>query len=132
MFVDAHHTLQDSPGEPGCNLPKVIVALMFASDGTQLTAFSNAKLWPLYLAIGNELKYRQTKPSCGAFEHVAYFESVSNTPWMRVMETHSFYLVASGCLQSICSGTNWREGTQKHFYGTLSPRDVSGPMGNYP
>jgi hypothetical protein len=77
-FVDAHHALQDSPGEPGCNLPRVIVALMFASDGTQLTAFSNAKF---YLAIGNESKYRRTKPSCGAFEHVPYFESVSNTPW---------------------------------------------------
>jgi hypothetical protein len=76
-FIDAHHALQDSPGEPGCQLPRVIIALMFASDGTQLTAFSEAKLWPLYLAIGNESKYRRTRPSCQAFEHVAYFESVS-------------------------------------------------------
>jgi len=76
-FIDAHHDLQSSPKEPGCDLPRVIVALMFASDGTQLTAFSSAKLWPLYLWIGNESKYRRTKPSCGAFEHIAYFESVS-------------------------------------------------------
>jgi hypothetical protein len=76
-FVDAHYALQDSPNEPGCDLPKVIVALMFASDGTQLTTFSDAKLWPLYLGIGNESKYRRSKPSCKAFEHVAYFASVS-------------------------------------------------------
>ena len=84
-FIDAHHDLQNSPKEPGCDLPRVIVALMFASDGTQLTAFSSAKLWPLYLGIGNESKYRQTKPSCRAFEHIAYFESVSKAPWLRAM-----------------------------------------------
>jgi hypothetical protein len=75
-FIDAHRDLQDLPGEPGCKLPRVIVGLMFASDGTQLTMFSNNKLWPVYLAIGNESKYRRTKPSCQAFEHVAYFETV--------------------------------------------------------
>jgi hypothetical protein len=47
-FIEAHHDLQNSPGEPGCQLPKVVVGLMFASDGTNLTTFSNAKLWPLY------------------------------------------------------------------------------------
>jgi len=76
-FIDAHHNLQASPREPGCQLPRVVVGLMFASDGTHLTAFSNAKLWPLYLAIGNESKYRRSKPSCQAFEHLAYFETVS-------------------------------------------------------
>ena len=59
-FIEAHRDLQDSPG---CHLPRIIVGLMFASDGTHLTAFSNAKLWPLYLAIGNESKYRRSKPS---------------------------------------------------------------------
>jgi hypothetical protein len=51
---------------------------MFASDGTQLTAFSNAKLWPLYMATGNlnESKDRRSKPTCHAFEHIAYFETV--------------------------------------------------------
>jgi len=79
-FIDAHHNLQASPREPGCQLPRVVAGLMFASDGTQLTAFSNAKLWPLYLAIGNESKYRRSKPSCQAFEHLAYFETVSTLP----------------------------------------------------
>jgi hypothetical protein len=43
-FNDAHRELQESPGEPGCDLPRVVVGLMFASDGTQLTTLGNAKL----------------------------------------------------------------------------------------
>lgn len=75
-FIDAHCDLQESPREPGCNLQRVVAGLMFASDGTQLTAFSTAKLWPIYLAMGNESKDRRSKPSCQAFEHVAYLETV--------------------------------------------------------
>ena len=52
---------------------------MFSSDSTQFTAFSAAKLWPIYLLIGNESKDRRSKPSCQAFEHVAYLETVSKT-----------------------------------------------------
>jgi hypothetical protein len=76
-FIDAHQELQDLPGEPGCDLPRVIVALMFWSDATQLTTFGNAKLWPLYLFFGNDSKYRRCKPSCHLCEHVAYFQTVS-------------------------------------------------------
>jgi hypothetical protein len=75
-FVDAHNDLHSSPGEPGCNLPRVVVALMFWSDATHLTNFGNAKLWPLYMFFGNESKYRRCKPSCNLCEHVAYFEMV--------------------------------------------------------
>ena len=76
-FVEAHRTLQDSPPKPGCDLPRFIIVMMFASDGMELTLFSNAKLWPLYLGLGNDTKYRRSRPSCHAFEHVAYFEMVS-------------------------------------------------------
>jgi hypothetical protein len=131
-FIDAHHDLQNSPKEPGCDLPRVIVALMFASDGTQLTAFSSAKLWPLYLWIGNESKYRRTKPSCGAFEHIAYFESVSKTPWLRVMEIHGFYLIAPRRLQGLCSRVVWWKGTQPGFHGALPMGNVSDPVGDPP
>ena len=75
-FLQAHHEVQNSIREPGCNLPRVVLGLMFASDSTQLTAFSNAKLWPVYLMFGNESKDRRSKPSCHAFEHVAYLETV--------------------------------------------------------
>lgn len=75
-FADAHNALQESPREPDCNLDRVVVALMFWSDATQLTNFGNAKLWPLYMFFGNESKYRRAKPSSNCCEHVAYFESV--------------------------------------------------------
>jgi hypothetical protein len=57
-FQEAHQALQNSPSEPGCNLPRVIVALMFWSDSTHLTNFGDTKLWPLYMFFGNESKYQ--------------------------------------------------------------------------
>jgi len=75
-FIEAHHFLQDAPKEPGCDLSRVVAGLMFASDSTQLTTFSDAKLWPIYLAIDNKSKDRRSKPSCGAFEHIAYLKAV--------------------------------------------------------
>jgi hypothetical protein len=74
-FIDAHNALQNSPPEPGCDLPRVVVALMFWSDGTHLTQFGEAKLWPLYMFFGNESKHRRSRPSCHLCEHVAYFET---------------------------------------------------------
>ena len=76
-FLDAHREVQELPGEPGCDLPRVVVAMMFASDATHLTSFGTAKLWPAYLFMGNESKYRWCKPSCHLCNHVAYFQSVS-------------------------------------------------------
>jgi hypothetical protein len=75
-FFDAHYELQRSPGEPGCDLPRVVVALMLWSDSTQLTSFGNAKLWPCYVFFGNESKYRRSKPSCNLCSHAAYFQNV--------------------------------------------------------
>jgi hypothetical protein len=75
-FHDAHRDLQASAGEPDCNLPRVVVALMFASDATHLTTFGNAKLWPCYLYFGNESKYRRCRPSSKLCNHIAYFQKV--------------------------------------------------------
>ena len=75
-FLDAHNELQGSPCEPGCELPCRIVALMFWSDATQLTAFGDAKLWPLYMCFGNESKYARCQPSAYLCNHVAYFQTV--------------------------------------------------------
>jgi hypothetical protein len=75
-FMDAHRELQESPGEVGCDLPRVVVALMFWSDATHLTTFGNTKLWPVYMYFGNESKYRRCKPSCKLSNHVAYFQKV--------------------------------------------------------
>ncbi|KIM50124.1 hypothetical protein SCLCIDRAFT_76375, partial [Scleroderma citrinum Foug A] len=48
-FLQTHKDLQQSPPEPGCDLERVVIALMFWSDATQLTTFGNAKLWPCYM-----------------------------------------------------------------------------------
>ena len=75
-FLDAHNQLQSSPREPGCEMPRRIVALMFWSDATQLTAFGEAKLWPLYMYFGNESKYARCQPSAYLCNHVTYFQTV--------------------------------------------------------
>jgi hypothetical protein len=75
-FVDAHRQLQDTPREPSCDLPRVVFALMFWSDSTHLTSFSDAKIWPLYMFCGNESKYQRCKPSCNLCSHIAYFHKV--------------------------------------------------------
>ena len=76
VFRDAHRDLQESPGEVNCNLPRVVVALMFSSDATHLTSFGSAKLWPCYMYFGNESKYRRCQPSSKLCNHIAYFQKV--------------------------------------------------------
>ncbi|RDB27823.1 hypothetical protein Hypma_002119 [Hypsizygus marmoreus] len=75
-FIDVHNQLQNSPPEPGCNLPRVVVGLMFASDKTHLTSFGDTHLWPVYLCFGNDSKYRRSRPSCHLFNHLAYFQTL--------------------------------------------------------
>lgn len=75
-FLDAHQGVQELPAEPGCDLPRFVVAMMFSSDATHLTSFGTAKLWPCYLFFGNESKYNRCKPSCHLCNHVAYFQTV--------------------------------------------------------
>lgn len=77
-FLRAHRELQDSPPVPGCDLPRVVTALMFWSDATHLASFGDAMLWPLYMFFGNESKYRRCKPSQQLCSHVAYFQKVSS------------------------------------------------------
>lgn len=76
-FIRVHNELQESPAEPGCQLSRVVVALMCWSDSTHLTSFGNASLWPLYLGFGNESKYRRCRPSLSLLNHLAYFEKVA-------------------------------------------------------
>lgn len=107
-FMDAHRDLLESPGEPGCDLPRVVVALMFWSDATQLTAFGNAKLWPLYMYIGNESKYRRCRPSCNLGNHVAYFQKVRFPPELRSSPL-KHTLAASGHIQGFCGNLHQRQ-----------------------
>jgi hypothetical protein len=97
-FLEAHRTLQEIPGEPGCDLPRVVVALMFWSDSTHLTSFGNAKLWPNYLFFGNESKYHRCKPTCHLCNHVAYFQSVGHHFYFRLRCDLTNSTVATGCV----------------------------------
>ncbi|KIJ64394.1 hypothetical protein HYDPIDRAFT_90003, partial [Hydnomerulius pinastri MD-312] len=78
-FMTAHRQLQDSPPEFECDLPRRVIGLMFWSDSTHLTAFGTAKLWPLYLYIGNESKYMRCQPSSNLCSHAAYFQSLPDS-----------------------------------------------------
>ncbi|KAG6905803.1 hypothetical protein DXG01_000659 [Tephrocybe rancida] len=78
-FLSAHQKLQEAPPEPGCTLPRVVVALMLWSDATHLTQFGNAKITPLYMYFGNKSKYRRSKPSCRLAEHVAFFQQLPDS-----------------------------------------------------
>ncbi|TEB19132.1 hypothetical protein FA13DRAFT_1758280 [Coprinellus micaceus] len=67
-FRDAHEEIQRKPG-----MERVVVALMFWSDETHLTAFGGASLWPCYMFFGNESKHLRGEPSKHLGYHVAYF-----------------------------------------------------------
>lgn len=75
-FAEEHQALQVSPNEPGCDLQKVVIALMFLSNMTHLTQFGTAKLWLTYPMFGNDTKYCCCKPTCNLCHHVAYFLTV--------------------------------------------------------
>jgi hypothetical protein len=100
-FIEAHRDLQDSPREPGCDLPRVVVALMFWSDSTHLTSFGDAKLWPLYLSFGNDSKYHRCKPTCHLCNHVAYFQAVSHHFSYLNATRELTAVAASGCVQRL-------------------------------
>lgn len=65
------------PDDPECKREKVVAALMFSSDATQLTNFGDAKAWPIYLMLGNLSKYIRSQPGSGGMHHLAYIPSVS-------------------------------------------------------
>ncbi|CDO69407.1 hypothetical protein BN946_scf184791.g2 [Trametes cinnabarina] len=72
VFRDAYEELQQSPREPGCDLPRAIIALMPWSDSTHLADFGTASLWPVYMQFGNQSKDDRAKPTAHACHHVAY------------------------------------------------------------
>ncbi|RXW14511.1 hypothetical protein EST38_g11347 [Candolleomyces aberdarensis] len=79
-FLQAYEEVQSLPASDGCDLPRCVAGLMFASDETMLTSFGNAKLWPLYMFFANDSKYRRNKQSLKLGEQVAYFQKASNLP----------------------------------------------------
>jgi hypothetical protein len=83
VFRDAHEKVQALPmTERNVDLDRVVVGLMFWLDGTQLTSFGGASLWPCYLFFGNESKDWRCQPSELLGEQVAYFMKVK-TPFQH-------------------------------------------------
>lgn len=60
-------------------LERVVIALMFWTDGTLLANFGAAELWPCYMFFGNDSKYLRASPTSNLCNHIAYFDSVSNS-----------------------------------------------------
>jgi hypothetical protein len=75
-MLDEYTRILASPGEPGCELERAVVALQFWSDATHLTNFGSAKLWPIYGCFGNQPKSDKCKPTTHACHDVAYIPSV--------------------------------------------------------
>lgn len=76
-FVKADRELQESPRVSGCHLPRAIAAIMLWSDATHVAQFGQAKLWPIYLYLGNLSKYARCKPSEHAGHQAAYLPTVN-------------------------------------------------------
>ncbi|KAG5649261.1 hypothetical protein H0H81_005050, partial [Sphagnurus paluster] len=82
-FIHEHDLVQRCspvpPDDPGCKREKVVVAVMFSSDGTHLANFGTAKAWPIYFMVGNLSKYFRGLPNSGAMHHLAYIPSLPDS-----------------------------------------------------
>ncbi|KAF8872006.1 hypothetical protein BD779DRAFT_1613865 [Infundibulicybe gibba] len=91
-FIDEHDKVQRAPlptDDPDCKLEKVVAALMFWSDSTHLANFGTAKMWPIYMLLGNLSKYVRCQPSSGACHHVAYIPSLPDSFQDAVADFHT-------------------------------------------
>ncbi|TEB22658.1 hypothetical protein FA13DRAFT_1640925 [Coprinellus micaceus] len=79
-FLEAYRQVQSLPPEEDEDeLPRYVVALMFASDETHLTSFGDAQLWPAYMHFGNEPKDKRGKSLLKLFEEIAYFQKLPDS-----------------------------------------------------
>ncbi|KIK92915.1 hypothetical protein PAXRUDRAFT_790802 [Paxillus rubicundulus Ve08.2h10] len=101
-WINAHAALQKQPPEPGCNLERVIVGLMFFSDATHLATFGNAKAWPLYLYFGNLSKYARAMPNSGACHIVGFFPSLPDNIKDMFLKLEKMSKKAIASLQAYC------------------------------
>lgn len=103
-FIEADIAVQQLPRPPSDTTPRAVAALMLASDSTHLTSFGTAKIWPVYLAFGNQSKYDWCKPSSYAMHHLAYLPSVSQA---RIVSSNApANLIGSRCSFPTASKTS--------------------------
>jgi hypothetical protein len=82
IFIEEHDRVQRAPlppDDPDCKRERVVAAMMFWSDSTHLANFGTAKLWPIYMMLGNLSKYVRARPNSGACMHVAYIPHLTDS-----------------------------------------------------
>ncbi|KIY47948.1 hypothetical protein FISHEDRAFT_44304 [Fistulina hepatica ATCC 64428] len=91
-FIMEHDRVQRldlHPDDAGCNLERVVAGLMFWSDSTHLADFGTAKMWPVYMFMGNLSKYERARPTSGACHHLAYIPSLPDSFQDSVKASHA-------------------------------------------
>ena len=81
-FIEENDQIQCAPlppDDPGCKREKAVAVIMLWSDATQLANFGTAKLWPIYMLLGNLSKYFRSLPNSGACQHIAYIPSLPDS-----------------------------------------------------
>jgi hypothetical protein len=114
-FIREHDRVQRAPvpaEESGCAREKVVAALMFWSDATHLANFGTAKLWPIYMFLGNLLKYIRAEPTSNACHHVAYIPSFLDSFQDTLASTHAKWntqkkQIVTHCRRELMHGV-WR------------------------
>ena len=81
-YIEENHKIQHAPvppDDPDCKREKAVAAVMLWSDATHLANFGTAKLWPIYMLLGNLSKYFRSLPNSGACQHIAYIPSLPDS-----------------------------------------------------
>ncbi|TEB23984.1 hypothetical protein FA13DRAFT_1577104, partial [Coprinellus micaceus] len=97
-FIEEHDHIQrakNPPEDPNCKREKVVAAIMLWSDSTHLANFGTAKLWPVYMFLGNLSKYVRALPNSGACQHVAYIPSLPDSLQDDLSQWHSKFSAKS-------------------------------------
>ncbi|KAG8891805.1 hypothetical protein FRC00_013056 [Tulasnella sp. 408] len=89
-MIKEYEALQRSPREPGCKFERVILALQFWSDVTQLANFGSAKLWPVYMYFGNQPKWARSRSDMHSCHDIAHIPSLPDSFQDFVCEQRGF------------------------------------------
>jgi hypothetical protein len=81
-YIEENDKIQRAPAppdDPDCKREKAVAVVMLWSDATHLANFGTAKLWPIYMLLGNLSKYFRSLPNSGACQHIAYIPSLPDS-----------------------------------------------------
>jgi hypothetical protein len=89
-----------------CNIKVTTLTILLWSDSTHLMNFGMALLWPIYLFLGNILKYTRSKLSTHTAHHLAYVLSVRVGP-CSALAAYSHMHLASGYNSRLLCEKTW-------------------------